>query len=176
MIIIYNMKYIITESQLKVIVEEERKVLHIPDIKLFGNWKNLQEFLESKGNPFYSLGSGLNLTNGSECKTLGSMVSIDGSLDISDNDVIRNLGQLRHVGGSLIMSRTSFITTLNKVKTIGETFYAQNSNLQNLGDLESVGRNCYLNGTPLSRTNISIEDIRRSIDIGGTLTIKKYDE
>jgi hypothetical protein len=32
-----------TESQLKVI-EEEQKVLHIPDIKIFGGWDGLKYF------------------------------------------------------------------------------------------------------------------------------------
>jgi hypothetical protein len=50
------MKYIITESQHRRLFEEEQKILHIPDIRIFGDdWDNLQRFLESKGNPPYSL-------------------------------------------------------------------------------------------------------------------------
>ena len=56
------MKIIISESQHKRLFEEEQKVLHIPDFKIFGNdWDVLQRFLESKGNPLYSLGGNLNL-------------------------------------------------------------------------------------------------------------------
>ena len=43
------MKIIISESQHRRLFEEEQKVLHIPDFKIFGNdWDVLQRFFESK--------------------------------------------------------------------------------------------------------------------------------
>ena len=122
------MDYLITESQLKVIVEEEQKVLHIPDIKIFGNdWDALQRFLESKGNPFYSLGGNLNLV-GLEVESLGNLVSVQHDLYAYDTP-LKSLGKLTSVGGLL---------------------YLSNTQIESLGNLSFVGGNLLLNGTPLS--------------------------
>jgi hypothetical protein len=70
------MKIIISEAQHKRLFEEEQKILHIPDIRIFGNdWDILQRFLESKGNPPYSLGGNLNLV-GLKVESLGNLVSV----------------------------------------------------------------------------------------------------
>ena len=42
--------------------QEEEKLLKIPVIRFFNNdWSILQKFLESQGNPKYSIGGDLNL-------------------------------------------------------------------------------------------------------------------
>ena len=51
------MKIIITESQYKKLMEEEEEILYIPSLKYFNDdWDLLQKFLESEGNPPYSIG------------------------------------------------------------------------------------------------------------------------
>ena len=77
------MKIIISESQHRRLFEEEQKVLHIPDLKIFGNdWDVLQRFLESKGYPLYSLGGNLNLV-GLNVESLGNLSFVGGSLVLS---------------------------------------------------------------------------------------------
>ena len=74
------MRIIISESQHRRLFEEEQKVLHIPDIRIFGNdWDILQRFLETKGNPPYSLGGNLNLV-GLKIESLGNLVSVEHDL------------------------------------------------------------------------------------------------
>ncbi len=97
------MKIIISEAQHKRLFEEEQKVLHIPDIRIFGNdWDNLQRFLESKGNPPYSLGGNLDLV-GLKVESLGNLVSVEHDLYAYDTP-LKSLANLTSVGGLMDIS------------------------------------------------------------------------
>ena len=137
------MNYLITESQLKVIVEEEQKVLHIPGLKIFGNdWDVLQMFLESKGNPLYSLGGNLNLV-GLEVESLGNLVSVQHDLYAYDTP-LESLGKLTSVGGLMDLSNTQ---------------------IESLGDLSFVGGSLVLNGIPLFGKDASPRSLERQSEI-----------
>ncbi len=121
------MKIIISESQHRRLFEEEQKVLHIPDIRIFGDdWDNLQRFLESKGNPLYSLGGNLNLV-GLEVESLGNLVSVQHDLYAYDTP-LKSLGSLTSVGGLMDISNTQ---------------------IESLGNLSFVGGSLVLKGIPL---------------------------
>ena len=157
------MKYIITESQLKIIVEEERKILHIPDAKLFGGWEGLQGYLKLKGNPLYSLGNDLVIDDINLVKSLGNLVSIDGDL-VLDGTGIESLGKLTHVGGSLSMIATP-VKTLGNLSSVGRTLFINNSEVESFGNLKSVGNNLFMRDTPVSK-KYSEEEIRQMIHVG----------
>jgi hypothetical protein len=148
------MKYIITESQHKRLFEEEQKVLHIPDIRIFGDdWDNLQRFLESKGNPLYSLGGNLNLV-GLKVESLGNLVSVEHDLYAYDTP-LKSLGSLTSVGGLMDISNTQ---------------------IESLGNLSFVGGSLVLKGTPLfpkdasPRSKQRMEDmIRRKVYVQGNI-------
>ena len=121
------MKIIISESQHRRLFEEEQKVLHIPGIRIFGDdWDNLQRFLESKGNPLYSLGGNLNLV-GLEVESLGNLVSVQHDLYAYDTP-LKSLGSLTSVGGLMDISNTQ---------------------IESLGNLSFVGGSLVLKGIPL---------------------------
>ena len=137
------MDYLITETQLKVIVEEEQKVLNIPDFKIFGNdWDALQRFLESKGYPLYSLGGNLNLV-GLEVESLGNLVSVQHDLYAYDTP-LKSLGKLTSVGGLMDLSNTQ---------------------IESLGDLSFVGGSLVLNGIPLFGKDASPRSLERQSEI-----------
>ena len=148
------MKYIITESQHKRLFEEEQKVLHIPDIRIFGDdWDNLQRFLESEGNPPYSIGGNLNLV-GLKVESLGNLVSVEHDLYAYDTP-LKSLGSLTSVGGLMDISNTQ---------------------IESLGNLSFVGGSLVLKGTPLfpkdasPRSNQRMEDmIRRKVYVQGSI-------
>ena len=99
------MKIIITESQYNRILkeEEEQKILHIPSLKFFNDdWDFLQKFLESKGNPPYTISGDLNL-NDLPIKSLGNLISVGGNLNLFKTS-IQSLGNLTSVGGYLYLS------------------------------------------------------------------------
>jgi hypothetical protein len=148
------MKYIITESQHKRLFEEEQKVLRIPDFKIFGNdWDNLQRFLESKGNPPYSLGGNLDLV-GLKVESLGNLVSVEHDLYAYDTP-LKSLDNLTSVGGLMDISNTQ---------------------IESLGNLSFVGGSLVLKGTPLfpkdasPRSKQRMEDmIRRKVYVQGNI-------
>lgn len=148
------MKIIISESQHRRLFEEEQKVLRIPDFKIFGkDWDALQRFLESKGNPPYSLGGNLNLV-GLKVESLGNLVSVEHDLYAYDTP-LKSLGSLTSVGGLMDISNTQ---------------------IESLGNLSFVGGSLVLKGTPLfpkdasPRSKQRMEDmIRRKVYVQGNI-------
>ena len=136
------MKIIISEAQHKRLFEEEQKVLHIPDIRIFGNdWDNLQRFLESKGNPPYSLGGNLDLV-GLKVESLGNLVSVEHDLYAYDTP-LKSLDNLTSVGGLMDISNTQ---------------------IESLGNLSFVGGSLVLKGTPLFPKDASPRSKQRMED------------
>jgi hypothetical protein len=138
------MKIIITESQYKKIMEEEeQEVLNIPSLKYFDNdWDFLQEFLESEGNPPYSIGGNLNLV-GLKVESLGNLVSVEHDLYAYDTP-LKSLGNLTSVGGLMDLSNTQ---------------------IESLGNLSFVGGSLVLNGIPLFGKDASPRSLERQSDI-----------
>jgi hypothetical protein len=138
------MKIIITESQYKKLMEEEeQEVLNIPSLKYFDNdWDFLQEFLESEGNPPYSIGGNLNLV-GLKVESLGNLVSVEHDLYAYDTP-LKSLGNLTSVGGLLDLSNTQ---------------------IESLGNLSFVGGSLVLNGIPLFGEDTSPRSLERQSDI-----------
>jgi hypothetical protein len=148
------MKIIISEAQHKRLFEEEQKVLRIPDFKIFGNdWDILQRFLESKGNPPYSLGGNLDLV-GLKVESLGNLVSVEHDLYAYDTP-LKSLGSLTSVGGNLDLEGTM---------------------IKSFENLTYVGGSLVLKGTPLfpkdasPRSKQRMEDmIRRKVYVQGNI-------
>ena len=136
------MKIIISEAQYKRLFEEEQKILRIPDFKIFGNdWDILQRFLESKGNPPYSLGGNLDLV-GLKVESLGNLVSVEHDLYAYDTP-LKSLGSLTSVGGLMDLS---------------------NAQIESLGNLSFVGGSLVLKGTPLFPKDASPRSKQRMED------------
>ena len=138
------MKIIITESQYKKIMEEEeQEVLNIPSLKYFDNdWDFLQEFLESEGNPPYTIGGNLNLV-GLKVESLGNLVSVEHDLYAYDTP-LKSLDNLTSVGGLMDISNTQ---------------------IESLGNLSFVGGSLVLNGIPLFGEDASPRSLERQSEI-----------
>jgi hypothetical protein len=138
------MKIIISESQHRRLFEEEQKILRIPDFKIFGNdWDILQRFLESKGNPPYSLGGNLDLV-GLKVESLGNLVSVEHDLYAYDTP-LKSLANLTSVGGLMDISNTQ---------------------IESFENLSFVGGDLLLNDTPISR-KYSEKEIYKVINVVG---------
>ena len=104
------MKIVISESQYNRLIEaeEEQRVLKIPSLKFFNDdWFLLQEFLERKGNPPYSIGGSLNLKN-SPIESLGNLTSVVGDLDLRETPISKKyseqeIRQMVNVDGEIIL-------------------------------------------------------------------------
>jgi hypothetical protein len=79
-------------------------------------------FLESQGNPRYSISGNLDLTL-SDIESLGSLVRVEGDLDLSFSD-IETLGNLNYVGGFLSLGYTplSKKPTEKQIRVVGVVY------------------------------------------------------
>ena len=162
------MKIVISESQYKRLIEaeEEQKVLRIPSLKFFNdNWFQLQEFLEKKGNPPYSIGGNLDLRK-TPIESLGNLQSVGGDLDLRDTS-IEFLENLTSVGGDLDLYNTP-IKSLGNLTSVGGYLDLQVTYIESLGNLQSVGGDLYLYETPISE-KYSEEEIRQMVNVEGDI-------
>lgn len=160
------MKYIITESQYKLITEKDKDVLYIPSVDTFGGWDNLQKFLKKRGNPDYKLGGFLKL-DGEKVESLGNCISIEEGLYLMGTS-IKTLGKLKYVGGvcDLFMSK---IESLGDLEYVGAFLDIRYTNVSSLGKLTHV-RDLYAAGTPLAK-KYTKDAIRNMINIEGELVM-----
>jgi hypothetical protein len=165
--------------------EQEEQILKIPSLKFFNNdWDLLQKFLESQGNPRYSIGGNLDLRD-SDVKSLGNLVRVEGDLNLTDcknlvslGDLeyvgdfldlrgtdIKTLGNLEYVGGGLGLSSCD-IVSLGNLEYVGGWLSLSDSDIVSLGNLEYVGGWLDLGRTPLSK-KYTIEEIRNMVEVVG---------
>ena len=145
--------------------QEEKKLLKIPGLKFFNNdWNVLQKFLESQGNPRYSIGGNLDL-RAYDIKTLGNLVRVGGFLDLGFSD-IKSLGNLERVGGSLNLASCKNLQSLGDLKYVDGWLDLGGTRIETLGNLEYVGGWLDLGRTPLSK-KYTEEEIRDMIGFVG---------
>ena len=112
-------------------------------MKFFNDdWFQLQEFLETKGNPPYSIQGNLYLER-TPIQSLGNLKSVGGDLDLRATS-IESLGNLKFVGGYLNLISTP---------------------IQSLGNLKSVGGYLDFRSTPLSDMYTK-EQILQGVNVG----------
>jgi len=165
------MKIVISESQYKRLIEteEEQKVLRIPSLKFFNDdWFQLQEFLEKKGNPPYSIGGNLDLRN-TPIEFLGNLISVGGNLNLRYSP-IESLENLTSVGGDLDLYETP-IESLGNLQSVGGFLDLQGTYIESLGNLQSVGGDLYLYETPISE-KYSEEEIRQMVNVDEIIYLK----
>jgi hypothetical protein len=158
------MKFIISEHQYKLLLEQEEKVLRIPFAAFDNNWDDLQKFLEKRGFPPYEITDDLDLRR-TDIESLGNLTSVKGWLYLSYNTV-ESLGNLTSVGNWLDLEGSEKVKSLGNLTSVGGDLYLRRSNVESLGNLTSVGGDLYLTGTPLSK-KYSREEIRSMVEIGG---------
>jgi hypothetical protein len=161
------MKIIITESQYRRLIEqEEPEVLHIPSLKYFNNdWNFLQEYLESEGNPPYTIDGDLDLYK-TNIESLGNLQSVGGDLNLYASN-IKSLGNLHSVGGHFNLFETK-IESLGNLRSVGGWLDLRGTKIESLGNLRSVGGWLYLRKTPISR-KYSEKEIRQKVQVGGDI-------
>jgi len=128
--------------------EQEERILMIPGFRFFNNdWNILQKFLESQGNPKYSIGGNLDLRE-MDIESLGNLVRVEGSLDLNHSN-IESLGSLEYVGGNLSLYFCENLETLGNLNYVGgdlclDADYIKT--LESLGNLNYVGGRLYWEG------------------------------
>ena len=180
------MKYIITESQHRRLFEEEQKVLHIPGIRIFGDdWDNLQRFLESKGNPLYSINGDLFLNPYKDkIESFGNLVSVEKNLYYTGSNDLTSIGKLTSVGGTLDIQGSKNLTSLGELTSVGDSqtsleIYANLNlsncvNLTDLGKLTSLRAGLNLNGCKKLTSLGNLTSVGDNTSMGGMFLIGGY--
>lgn len=167
------MKYIITERQLRLIKEDQDKILKV-DMEVFNNrWDILQKFLERRGNPPYIITGDLDFREDEEIphatqhvETLGNLIEVEGNLNLFVSRTIKDLGNLRRVGGWMVLEYTK-IETLGNLESVGGNLILFDCrNLKSLGNLKYVGGALKLGNTPFQE-NKTEKEIRSQVEVGG---------
>jgi hypothetical protein len=156
------MKYIITEHQYKLLLEQD-DILRIPFAAFGNNWDDLQKFLEKRGNPPYEITDDLDLF-GAKIESLGNLTSVEGNLNLLFSE-IKSLGNLISVGGDLFLPQSK-IQSLGNLTSVGGYLDLAGSKIEDLGNLTSVGGNLMLRNTPLSE-KYTKEEIHSMVEVGG---------
>jgi len=174
--------------------EKEQKILRVPGLDFFHEnpwkaWQILQEVLEARGNPPYTIGGDLNLSDTS-IESLGNLTSVEGDLFLYNTSIeflgdltsvggdlylhdtpIKSLGNLQSVGGDLDLQNTSIKSLENLTSVGGYLDLLYGTPIESLGNLESVGGDLYLYDTPLSE-KYTEEEIRQMVNVGGEIHLK----
>jgi len=147
------MKVIISEEQLRLIVESEneRKLLNVPGNLFYDKWKVILDNYKKKGFDGIKVLGGLR--EDKEDKDLDiifdNVVEVEGYLDLNYTN-IKSLGNLEYVGGNL------YLAHCRKIKS--------------LGNLKYVGGNLFIDSSPLVK--LSDEVIRSQVEIKGEIIRK----
>ena len=191
------MKILVTESQYNKILREEKeqKIFRVPGLDFFHEyrweaWDILQKVLEHRGNPPYTFGGDLDLSNTSmeystieslgnltsvegdldlrytQIESLGNLISVGGDLDLYETQ-IKSLGNLTSVGGYLDLRDTP-IKSLGNLEYVGRTLDVQKTSIDSLGKLQYVGGDLNLYGTPLS-DKFSYTEIKEVVNVMGAI-------
>ena len=158
------MKYIITEHQYNLLLEQEEQILRVPFVAFGNDWDVLQRFLERRGNPPYEIMDDLDLRR-TDIESLGNLTSVGGDLNLKHSE-IESLGNLTSVGGYFNLEGTK-IKSLGNLTSVGLSLNLFNSEIESLGNLISVGVSLNLYSTPLSRKYPTEEEIRSMVEVGG---------
>lgn len=180
------MKYIITETQYRLLIEEDSQedILTIPYDAFNNDWDLLQNFLKKRGYPLYRLDGNLNLAGkpevtlnnlteisgflylqGTKIETLGSLFAAYNNVNL-ENSKIESLGDLKIVGGRLNLRNT-------RIKSLGNLEYVQGSlNLAgtNIKDFGNVGK---IEGKVIIDDTQSIDLYKSNLPIKNGLMIQK---
>jgi len=120
--------------------QEEEKLLKIPGFRFFNNdWNILQKFLESQGNPRYSIGD-LSLSE-AKIETLGNLVRVEGDLDLESCQNLESLENLEYVGGYLDLRGCKNLQSLGNLEYVGGWLDLKGTDIETLGNLNYVGDN-----------------------------------
>ena len=174
------MKIIISERQLRQIIESENKISD-KKLKMYKDTideiglelavvmlnKELWEFIEM--GLIESYDGDLNLTY-IPIKSLGNLKKVGGELNLRNTD-IETLGSLEEVGGELLLNNIP-IESLGNLKSVGGYLDLSNSKIEILGNLESVGGYLSLKRTPLGeilKSKMSIDEIKNKFGVKGNL-------
>jgi hypothetical protein len=168
------MKIIISEEQLRQIIESEnkKKLLSVSADLFYDKWKVILDNYKKKGFDGIKLIDDVNFY---DIKSIDLMVSIneifehiievDSDLDLKETR-IKSLGNLEYVVGNLDLEETP-IKSLGNLEYVGGRLDLTNTTINDFGNLKYVGDNLRVSDCPLDE--LSDNEIRSQVEIKGVI-------
>jgi hypothetical protein len=172
------MKIIINESQLRQIIESEKKdrLYPLPANDFVENWEDFINTYKRKNKyDGFELDGDLNIYDLDVKdieRILNEVVIVTGNLDLFNITRIKSLGRLEKVGGKLDLFKTS-IKSLKNLVSVGGSLDLTASSIEDLDKLKSVGGSLNLFNTPLGKklkeSGMSEDEIKNKFGVNGNL-------
>ena len=169
------MKLIITEQQLRTLIENEDKGENLMDLTGIyesgispNKWDSMFEHMtKKKGGVYdgYYIDDKL-IMNEYDITELKYLVKVSGNFDLSFTP-IESLPKLESVGGGLYLNNSQ-IKSLPKLESVGKSLRLSFTSIKELPMLSYVGGDLYLKSTPLSKTTTE-EELRNKIEVKGNI-------
>jgi hypothetical protein len=142
------MKIIISEEQLRILIESENKIMNVPAVLFLDKTDVILDNYKKKGFDGIKILGGVNYNKQDKDfdRIFDNVVEVERYLDLNYTK-IKSLGNLEYVGGNL------YLGYCKKLKSFGELKY--------------VGGNLFIDNSPLLK--LSDEAIRSQVEIKGKI-------
>jgi hypothetical protein len=142
------MKVIISEEQLRILIESENKIMNVPAVLFLDKTDVILDNYKKKGFDGIKILGGVNYNKQDKDfdRIFDNVVEVERYLDLNYTK-IKSLGNLEYVGGNL------YLGYCKKLKSFGELKY--------------VGGNLFIDNSPLLK--LSDEEIRSQVEIKGKI-------
>ena len=142
------MKIIISEEQLRILIESENKIMTVPAVLFLDKTDVILDNYKKKGFDGIKILGGVNYNKQDKDfdRIFDNVVEVERYLDLNYTK-IKSLGNLEYVGGNL------YLGYCKKLKSFGELKY--------------VGGNLFIDNSPLLK--LSDEEIRSQVEIKGKI-------
>jgi len=142
------MKVIISEEQLRILIESKNKIMTVPAVLFLDKTDVILDNYKKKGFDGIKILGGVNYNKQDKDfdRIFDNVVEVERYLDLNYTK-IKSLGNLEYVGGNL------YLGYCKKLKSLGELKY--------------VGGNLFIDNSPLLK--LSDEEIRSQVEIKGKI-------
>ena len=131
------MKVIISEEQLRILIESENKIMNVPAVLFLDKTDVILDNYKKKGFDGIKILGGVNYNKQDKDfdRIFDNVVEVERYLDLNYTK-IKSLGNLEYVGGNLYLGYCKKLKSFGELKYVGGNLFIDNSPLLKLSDEE----------------------------------------
>jgi hypothetical protein len=129
------MKIIISEEQLRILIESENKIMNVPAVLFLDKTDVILDNYKKKGFDGIKILGGVNYNKQDKDfdRIFDNVVEVERYLDLNYTK-IKSLGNLEYVGGNLYLGYCKKLKSFGGLKYVGGNLFIDNSPLLKLSD------------------------------------------
>ena len=129
------MKVIISEEQLRILIESENKIMNVPAVLFLDKTDVILDNYKKKGFDGIKILGGVNYNKQDKDfdRIFDNVVEVERYLDLNYTK-IKSLGNLEYVGGNLYLGYCKKLKSFGGLKYVGGNLFIDNSPLLKLSD------------------------------------------